>query len=73
MKAYFKKGISSFCIDDETQTYTQVNLDTAENAVIKGSNPKMFEVLMSFSTTEESMTEEEFNAKKAAALLAINN
>jgi len=71
MKAYFKKGISSFCIDDETQTYTQINLETSENAIIKGSNAKVFEMLMAASTTEESLTEEEFNSKKTEVLSII--
>ena len=73
MKTYFKKGISSFCLDDETQTYTQVNIGNGENAVIKGANIKIFEHLMSVAGDNESLTEEEFDAKKLQAISAITS
>lgn len=60
MKTYFKKNISSFCLDDTTQMYTQVNLSDTENAIIKGSNTKVFESLMSISGDSDSLSESEF-------------
>jgi hypothetical protein len=73
MKTYFKKEVSSFCLDDNDQTYTQVNIGRGENAVIRGANIKVFEHLMTVAAENESLTEEEFGAKKSQALLAINN
>ena len=68
MKTYFKKDISSFCIDDEEQSYTQINVGIKENAIIKGNNTKILEFLMSLSLDSDSLTENEFLAKKSEAL-----
>jgi len=73
MKTYFKKEISSFCLDDETQTYTQVNIGKGENAVIKGADIKIFEHLMSVAGDNQILTEEEFDAKKLQAISAITS
>ena len=73
MKTYFKKGISNFCIDDEAQNYIQVNISTSENAIIKGANPKVLELLMGAVSTEEALTEEEFNSKRDQVLSVINS
>lgn len=60
MKTYFKKHISNFCLDDENQTYTQVNLSDTERAIIKGTSTKVFETLMSIAGDSDPLSESEF-------------
>jgi hypothetical protein len=72
MKTYFKKNISSFCLDDITQMYTQVNLSDTENVIIKGSNTKVFESLMSISGDSDPLSESEFLQSYNAVLTNIS-
>ena len=68
MKTYFKKEISSFCIDDVEQSYTQINVGTNENAIIKGKDTRILEFLMELSADSDFITEIEFLSKKTEAL-----
>ena len=72
MKTYFKKNISSFCLDDTAQIYTQVNLSDTENVIIKGSNTKVFESLMSISGDSDPLSESEFLQSYNAVLTNIS-
>ena len=72
MKTYFKKHISNFCLDDENQTYTQVNLSDTESAIIKGTSTKVFETLMSISGDSDSLSESEFLQKHSQVLANLS-
>lgn len=73
MKTYFKKGIMSFCLDDEDQSYTQINLAPTEKVIVKGTNTKVYESLMLSIEGSDSLSEEEFNSKKVQVLSDLSN
>jgi hypothetical protein len=52
--------------------YTQVNLSDTENAIIKGSNTKVFESLMSISGDSDLLSESAFLQSYNAVLTSIS-
>ena len=73
MKTYFKKDIMSFCLDDEDQSYTQVNIGYTEKVIVRGTNPKVYESLMMAMEESDALSEEEFNSKKTQVLSDLSN
>jgi hypothetical protein len=71
MKTFFKRDISYFKLDDETQTYTQVNLGKFENSIAEGINEKVYENLMIASLNSEDSSEEEFDDIRSQVISKI--